>query len=407
MARSAHSPWQDFFERRGQDPRRVAGRFVAILAAVMIAFSIAPLWNNLRDRQNKDYNLWFRTGQAALHCGWLYPTDNRPFPFMYPPPCAVLLAAASVLGELPFVVVLLLVNSAAWITCIILSVYLVTGRALGQHPLLYLIPTLVVIPFVHDMYLLGQPALLLLACLLGSFACLRVRRSWSAGALIALAAAVKAFPILALGYLVYRRKWKASLATLVSLTLLLLVFPMPLRGVGQTWADLATWTRGMLLKYDESTIAQRPERSYSFKNQSLIALANRLLRSIPADGEAADGWKINVADLGFRSVNAVILLTVLSLCGYYVTSMPRAGRQSERSDAIEVAMLLLLILAFCPLSFDYNFVWLMYPLTVTMHMILDAPAWSRARTAQLVGLLATLSVYALAPPIPPHGPSLR
>ncbi len=386
-------------EKYGKAPlSQPARRLVLLFALTMIAFSVAPLWNNFQGWINKDYTLWYRTGQFALHGVPVYPTDHRPFPFMYPPSCAAMLAIASMPGDLPFVVLLLAINSAAWAGSVLLSVYLATGKTLGRHPWLYLVPTLVVVPFVHDMYLLGQPNLVLLLCLLGAFACLRVGRPWCAGGLVALAAGIKAFPILALGYLVYRRQWKAAVSTVVCLALLLVVLPLPLRGARQTWIDLATWTRGMVLKYDEGTIAQRPERSYSFKNQSLIALANRLLRAIPADGEAKDGWHVNVASLDFRSVNAAIVLVSLGLCGFYMAAMPRANRRTERSDAIETAMLLLLILAFNPLSFDYSYVWFIYPLTVALHLIMESPSPSRQRTNQLGWLLAALAVFALALP---------
>jgi hypothetical protein len=381
-----------------RDPRRAARWMAVLFVAAMAAFSVPPLWNNHLGKQNKDYTLWYWAGRTVLRGGAIYPKDYRLFPFMYPPSCAAMLAVASVPGETPFVVGLLVVNSAAWLASILLAVYLATGRVGGGHPLLYLAPTLAVVPFVSDMYLLGQPNLLLLACMLGAFACLRHRRPWCAGALIGLAAAIKAFPVLAVGYLVYRREAKATLAAVLTLELLLVVLPMPMRGVVNTYDDLATWTQGMVLKYDGGTIAQRPERSYSFKNQSLIAVANRLLRAIPADGEAKDGWAVNLAALDFRTVNALIVVASLGLCGFYLASMPRAGLRTERSDATETAMLLLLIVAFSPLSFDYAFIWLLYPLTLALQLVLETPPGSRERTARLAALATVVFVFALALP---------
>jgi hypothetical protein len=369
-----------------------------VFVAMMFAFAIAPMGNCLLGRKNKDYKLWYHTGTVVLQGGDIYPKDPRPFPFMYPPSCAAMLAIASLGGEIAFVSGLVLLNSAAWAASVLLSVRLATGTSLRQHPLLYLVPSLCVIPFIHDMYLLGQPNLFLLALMLGALACLRGSRPWTAGALIALAAAVKAFPIMAVGYLVYRREWKATLSVAVWLAILLIVLPMGFRGVDRAYEDLATWTQGMVLKYDTDTIAQRPERSYGFKNQSMMALANRLLRPILADGEKDHHWKVNVASLDFRSVNRVIALVAAGLCVVYMAVMPARSRRTASSDAIEGAMLLLMILFFSPLSFNYFYVWMIYPITVALHWILQQPEHSRSRLFLMAWLAASVVLLAVALP---------
>jgi hypothetical protein len=61
---------------------------------------------------------------------------------------------------------------------------------------LYLIPSLLVIVYIWSSYHLGQPHLVLLALMLGSFVALRAKREIVAGPLIAIAAAIKAFPVL-------------------------------------------------------------------------------------------------------------------------------------------------------------------------------------------------------------------
>lgn len=388
-------------QRQGVDGRRRRRVFV-LMALTAAAFSVAPVWNCLSgEPRNKDYTLWYLVAQVVRINGDIYPHDPRPFPFMYPPSCATLLAVAGLGGETAFVVGLTLLQSAAWFAAVALSVYLTTGRFRGQNPLLYLVPSLCVIPFVHDMYLLGQPNLLLLALMLGSLACLRVGRPIAAGWLVALAAGIKAFPILALGWLVYRGHRKATAAVAVGLFVLLLVMPAGLfRGVDRAVDDLVTWTRGMVLKYDQGTIAQRPDRSYSFKNQSLVAVGNRLLRPVLADGEADKTWRVNVASLDFRAVNGVIVGTAALLCGFFLATMPRRARRTGRSDAAEGAVLLLLIVMFSPLSFNYAYVWLIYPLTVGLHAVLSAPAGSRERTVLTLWIGAAVLVLAAALPAP-------
>jgi hypothetical protein len=54
----------------------------------------------------------------------------------------------------------------------------------------------------------------------------------------------------------------------------------------------------------------------------------------------------------------------------YVAAMPRRNRRTLETDAIEFALLLLLILMFTPLTFGYLFVWLLYPFAVITQRLL-------------------------------------
>ena len=369
---------------------------IMALAATIVGFSVAPLLNDYLNQGNKDYVLWYYVGRAVSQGLEIYPKDGRVFPFMYPPSAAAMLAIASQVGPRPFVLLLVAATTAAWVGAILLSVYLATGKVARQRPLLYLVPSLGVVAYVHDAYLLGQPNLLLLTCMLGAFACLNARRQGAAGALVAFAAAVKAFPFMAIAYLVYRRFWKATAAMIVVLTLAMAALPMPFRGAAGAFEDVGTWTMGMVLRYDEGGIAQRPERGFGHKNQSLMALTNRLLRAIPADGEAKDGWRVNVASLGFATVNKVIALSALVLGGLYVGLMPRKANRNRTSSSIEYALLVLLILMFSPLSFNYAYVWLLYPLTLAMHLGLEAPRRSAGRRILLGSVASSLGLLALS-----------
>src|SRR5207249_12230578 len=123
------------------------------------------------------------------------------------------------------------------------------------------------IVYIWSSYHLGQPNLVLLALMLGAFVALRAKREISAGTLIAVAAAIKAFPVIAVIYLVYRRYWKAAASLILTLAFLLLVLPAPWRGFERAWRDLEKWSTGML-RYNQSVVAQRPMRSYTWKNRS-------------------------------------------------------------------------------------------------------------------------------------------
>ena len=288
--------------------------------------------------------------------------------------------------------IVVLVNAAAWTCSILFSVRLATGEQRRGHVLLYLVPNLVIGAHVWGNFLLGQPSLVLLALMLGAFISLRRKLNILAGALIAIAAAIKAFPVIAIVYLVYRRYWKASATLLLTLAFLLIVLPIPFRGYELAKQDLQRWSSGMLFKYDETGVGQRLGRSNSWKNQSIWGVANRLLRHVEYDHKYAPHKPVfaNVADLKFNTVNRVILAAGLFLGVAFLAVMPAAGRRTQETDAIEFALLLLLILMFTPLSFGYLFVWLLYPLTVVVQRLLTSSG-SRTLLGCAIAAIALLA----------------
>jgi hypothetical protein len=216
--------------------------------------------------------------------------------------------------------------------------------------------------------------------------------------LIAVSAAIKAYPLLAAGYLVYRKKWRALASMTAVLLGLMFVAPLAFRTPGQVGEDFAYWVRGMLLKYDEHSIAQRPDRAYSFKNQSVQATVHRLARPVLADGEADRNWRVNLLDLDFRATTVLMLAAVAGLGLFYLWATWRTGAESPPADAIETAMVSLLVLVLAPLSFNYSYVWLLSPLTLLLHLASAAPHGSSMRRWGLATVAASVVLMSLALP---------
>jgi hypothetical protein len=379
---------------------RTGFRALAVLFALtMLIFSAVPLVNLAAGRGAKDYELWFNTGQTVLQGGEIYPPPRHRFPFMYPPTAAEMLAPVSSLGQAGLIAALVVLNSLAWWACALWSVRLTTPGNERSHVLLYLVPNLIIIVYVWSSYLLGQPTLLLLALLLAAFLGLRARRFWGAGFLFALATAIKAFPVAAIGYLLYRRYWVAAISMLLSLGLLLLVVPAGVRGWSRAQHDFARWSDGMLFKYNKKGIAQRPERSVAWKNQSLAGVANRFLRKVDADAARPPKKPVyvNVADLSFRAVNAVVAGIMFLLGLAYVAAMPRQAQRTAETNAIEWSMLLLLMLICSPLAFGYLFSFLLFPFVIATRTWLVRPDLPLRWWA-----LSALVLLALTIPFP-HG----
>ncbi len=436
------------------------------LVVTMGIFSALPIVNLALGLSTKDYGLWYQVGLAEGQGFDVYPRPEtgRLFPFMYPPSAAAMLGVLARLGPVGMLVALVAINSASWLACIALSTYLAAGPGGRRHPLVVIVPTLSVIVLIHNIYLLGQPNLMLLAMVLGAFACLRVNRPVASGFLVATAAAVKAFPLLILGYFVYRRMWRASIATVLSLAAWLLIAPLPFRTLAQAVDDVSVWSQGMLFTYDKHGIAQRPLRSYSYKNQSIMAVMHRMLRDVPADGEAilsgrshaAPGavrptkglppvdpstdlltflkphhrgegenspaepaarweedirraepalrasWRVNLVSLDFRSVTLVTLATMAALSLFAWAMLPPLRLRTRETDALEFAIVALLTVVFSPLSFNYAYVWLMYPTALALHRILGEPgAADRPRSRGAIAWISavlTIPMFAIVAP---------
>jgi hypothetical protein len=293
---------------------------------------------------------------------------------------------------------LVVLNCAAWIAAVKLGSRLITDQPWGGHSETTILPILMTVGYVYDTFLSGQPNIVLLALLLQAFLLLRAGRQFGAGALIALAAALKAFPVMAVGWLIYRRAWKATLSMVVCLLAWLLLFPAPFRGFERNLTELSRWGSGMILDNDTGMIGQRPGNSFVWKNQSLIATAHRLLRNVAADTREANPSApdaplellyANVADLSYRAVNVVIVAVALALCLAYIALMPRFAARTPQTDAVEWAMLLILMTIFSPVSWFYYGVWLLYPFMVVVQFTREQWGTRNGHIA-LVWLLVSL-----------------
>ncbi len=351
---------------------------ILVFLAAAIGFSIPPLVNQVRKMRQgvdgtKDYPLWYDTGNRERHgISPYYRDQHNEFPFMYPPGAAGLLAPLSMLGKMPLVIFLVLLNSVAWVTCILAPIYLVSGRIRGLPNVLYWVPSLVCSVFIWDTYLEGQLAFCLSACVLGMLVCLQRNKPISAGFLLALAAGFKAFPILALPYLIYRRHWKAVAWTAGFLLLFLLILPACFRGPRGAIDDLKTWTHGILSPNtpERMSATARAQRSYTWQNGSIKAVTHRWLRAVDADtDDDLPKLRVNFVSLPFKTVNHIADGLTLLLCGCYLLVMPRERNRTRFSDAAEGAMLMILIILVSPMSFNYNNAWLMCGIAVVLYFI--------------------------------------
>ena len=316
--------------------------------------------------KGKDYPLWHDIGREVLSGGDLYRrTGAGVFAFLYPPFAALLLAPFSLFGRAFTIVCIDLVNVASWWLAARLSLQL-AGAPVGRPWWVAALPSALAMPFIWDMFDLGQPNLMLLAIMLGGLVLLKDRRELGAGALFAAAASLKAFPITILPYLVWRGRWRAAVSMVVMTAVFLLVVPAPFRGFERNLAEVRTWASGMMFSASEKGFGQRPEQNWGWKNNSLIAVVHRYVRPINAEAEKpeAAALYVNALDLSYDQAN-VVLAVVAGLIGLgFVAALPPQRRRTAASDAAEYALVIALMTITSPLARAYYFVWLLFPFTL-------------------------------------------
>ena len=77
----------------------------------------------------------------------------------------------------------------------------------------------------------------------------------------------------------------------------------------------------------------------------------------------------------------------------------RASVALDETDALEFALVTLLTVIFSPLSFNYAYVWLLYPIALALHRVISEPAAPRHRL-KVAWMAAVLLIPTLAIPMP-------
>jgi len=319
--------------------------------------------------KTKDYPLWYETARQVVAGGDIYLRNpGGELKFVYPPFPAILLALPSLLGKVPFYLVLGLLNVIAWWGTILLSNALSSEKPV-KNIWIAALPTLIMLPYVSQMFDIGQPNMLLLMLMLLGFWWMQAGRNWLAGSMFAVAVAIKAFPIAVLPYLLWRRRWWAALSMVVFTGVFLAIVPAPIRGFERNLSEMTTWYQGMVGSTSEKGFGQRDAQNWSYINQSLIAVTHRLTRHInynQISPEKPPAY-VNLLDLDFKSANWVVLGVCAAIGLGFIILLPPASRSTRRSYAEEVAILICLMTAVSPLSRNYYFVWLYFPITVVVY----------------------------------------
>jgi hypothetical protein len=343
-----------------RQPRLQALVFTVVLLALLAVLAHSGLRKGglFDSRRFNDFRAYHDAAQAALD-GRLYEAYAAgPKPYQYPPTLAVLILP---LGALPYRAAL-----CVWVALCLASLVL-AFRALDRvlcPPLKGIdkfFGFLLAYRMLESDFANGNANVAVLGLMVLGFYLERRARPLAGGLVLALAAAVKAAPILVLPWMLYRRRWRMSAGFTLGLAGWALVLPGTILGPAELGRSYRAWNEGLLgaVTPGAASYAQGAPAGYE-PGQSLRALLHRLLRPIDAtahdgaesgeQGEPEEGIvRINIADLPKAAVDAIYAVIGLAVLLGCLLRFRRQSRAPAWGGA-EVACAILLPALLAPIA---------------------------------------------------------
>ena len=214
---------------------------------------------------------------------------------------------------------------------------------------------LLMTPLVLDHLCLGAFHLLMVWLMVAGLARASRGRDWSGGALLGLAVWIKLLPLLGVGYLVLKRKWRPAAIAVASAVLVDVALAVPVVGPQQAWQAHLKWWENQAAGASERILTRRDSIGEDrLTNQSPAILIRRLLTHL-GHYPGCPWEKVALADLSagqfrlvYYGVLGVLGLGVLAVCR-------RPGRVLAETDwATEIALIALATLWFSPVAWSYH-----------------------------------------------------
>jgi hypothetical protein len=339
-------------------------RTAALLAAALvliIGLGVSTVYRAaILPIQRTDFTVYQLAGRAVLDATDIYQVQNvRGWAYVYPPPFAIFMAPFALLsvfwGALVWYVISVALIVWALVMCV-RTVRLVFGID-GHLLILFIGPIALLLVWFMSGLARGQASVLLMWLVLAAFCWHWEGHDLRGGACLAGAVLLKVFPVILLGYFVWRRKWRFLFATFVTIIVGGLVLPSAVFGLKRNLVYWENWERVIA----RPALANESQRAQSGlndqlldpqkpRNQSLLAVLSRLTNN------------------SFARV-AVLLVTLAMIGAMWVVGR-KAGERSELLIGSAVMTWMLLV---PPVSETHYFILLLLPLMALLTVALNEP----------------------------------
>jgi hypothetical protein len=335
-----------------------------------------------------DFSIYYAAGEA-VRAGHDPTTVER---FLYLPAFAVAMAP---LAWLPYSAALVVwqggsLLALAWIVA---RCRLLCERELGRAlPWLDWAPLACALRLVDSNLANGQVNILVLALIVIALEAWLAARAARAGTWLGCATALKIVPVFLVLLFVFRRSWRAVLATAGAVLACVLLVPAAVLGWQTNLSGIERWFQECSLPYLRGGSELLAERGY-LPGQSLTGAAYRLLSDTPSTSQGPDAPRANVLDLDPERVNFVVRLASASVLAVVSLSLAISVRRSSKGARLrEAGLVVCAALALAPLVHKAHMVWLLVPYAVLLSGAPSGlgPIFRRARW-----FLVTASVLAI------------
>jgi len=208
----------------------------------------------------------------------------------------------------------------------------------------------------------GQLGLWVACLLLRGATRLQARRDLAAGGCFAVAAALKLTPLLFVLALPCMGRWRAGLMTALGTAVLVLLVPWPFLGTAEHSRHLHDFYRAMIAP--QFGVGDSPVLAYH-PGPSVAGTFDYLLQARPLD---AEGYRVNLVDLPDTAVRVIKLLWSLLLAALLGSTFLRARALPQaRRVSVQVAMTMLAMALFSPLTRVYHLAMALLPAALFCH----------------------------------------
>jgi Glycosyltransferase family 87 len=357
---------------------------IAVVYALVVLVALAEVLRSLQRADRLDYTNYPLLGEIVLTGGDPYANAFNTWP-----PFFLLIAAGLALGSR----ISPLATLCAWQLASVVAVWgslKLLARCFADGGAeatfwprspnrLAFVSAPILVPFLFTARLFddnlqhGQINAQLLFLSLLAFVLFRERRPIAGAFVLALAASIKAMPVLLLGYLVYKRCWREVGWTLAFLVLLNLVIPVAIFGAGGVATQWHAW-RAVIGGEMLQPIAHHP-------NQALLSALKRLLT---VEGGSTNPLHFTLAAWMTATVVRVFWVVVtLVLAGLVWVFRHDPRELSDRRCAGEFVICLAAMTLVSPIAWVAHYVTLVAPAALVCVALREMPDGAAGRRWRL------------------------